>query len=438
MSNPLSVAPANLLFDEENPRLPDPIKGQRHALRAVAEQQAGKLLSLAKDIADHRLNPADLPIVTASPTEPGRFIVLEGNRRLAALRALENPDLLVDAVTPSILRALRKLSPAYQASPVTEVQCWQVRDREEADHWISLRHTGENAGAGLVPWGADEADRYRARSSAEEPYAQVLTFLQSRGVIDSDKRQQVPTSSLRRLLSSPDVRRALGIDVKKGRLLFTADRERVARALAYVVDDLASKSTKTADIYHADQRTEYAQNLPAHVRITPNGSTAVPPNGATDDPKPRPKPRPQRARQRAILIPSDCVLNITDNRIREIQFELRKLRFDDYPNAISVLFRVFLELSVDSYIERRGMPVAADATLASKIQRSVDDLVDSGKLPKEEAKAARTFCQANSVIAPNVQQFHAYVHSPHMFPTSNDLRANWNNLQPFVAAIWSP
>ena len=138
------------------------------------------------------------------------------------------------------------------------------------------------------------------------------------------------------------------------------------------------------------------------------------------------------------MIPSDCVLNITDDRIREIQIELRKLRFDDYPNAISVLFRVFLELSVDSYIEGRGMPVSEDATLASKIQRSVADLVDSGKLSKEEAKAARTFCQGNSVIAPNVQQFHAYVHSPHMFPTSNDLRANWNNLQPFVAAIWAP
>lgn len=98
MPSPTTVRVADLLVDEENPRLPTPNRGQREALRKIAEDQDRKLLKLAEDIVEHGINPAELFIVTATTEKPPRYIVLEGNRRICALKALEAPDIVSGAV----------------------------------------------------------------------------------------------------------------------------------------------------------------------------------------------------------------------------------------------------------------------------------------------------------------------------------------------------
>lgn len=88
------VSPANLLIDEENPRISQPNAGQHKAMQALARHQGQKLLKLATDIVHYGLNPSELPIVMPFKDELERYVVLEGNRRLAALKALENPELI--------------------------------------------------------------------------------------------------------------------------------------------------------------------------------------------------------------------------------------------------------------------------------------------------------------------------------------------------------
>src|SRR5437868_3974152 len=89
----------DLLLDGENPRLPEPNKGQRAVLQELAAHQGKKLLALAKDIEKHGLNPSDLPIVMpVGGGDAKTFCVLEGNRRLTALKALDNPDSVASAI----------------------------------------------------------------------------------------------------------------------------------------------------------------------------------------------------------------------------------------------------------------------------------------------------------------------------------------------------
>ena len=54
------------------------------------------------------------------------------------------------------------------------------------------------------------------------------------------------------------------------------------------------------------------------------------------------------------MVPRTCKLNVTQNRIADIYKELRTLRLDDAPNAIAVLLRVFLELSIDYFLTKEG------------------------------------------------------------------------------------
>jgi hypothetical protein len=91
------LVPADLFIDEENPRISQPNAGQNRAFPSLAEHLGPKLVALAADIVAHGTDPADLPIIMPNAGHQRRHTVLEGNRRLAALRVLENPGSVSDA-----------------------------------------------------------------------------------------------------------------------------------------------------------------------------------------------------------------------------------------------------------------------------------------------------------------------------------------------------
>ena len=81
----------SLLLDQSNPRIPA-VTSQRDALQQVLDDQQEKLANLADDIVEVGMSPTDNFLVMRSPTASDKFIALEGNRRLAALKILQNPS----------------------------------------------------------------------------------------------------------------------------------------------------------------------------------------------------------------------------------------------------------------------------------------------------------------------------------------------------------
>ncbi len=405
----------------------------------IAKDQGRKILVLARDIVEAGLNPADLPIVMRLKGDGNRYVVLEGNRRLASLKALENPEALVGAVDPVVLAAMRKLGAKYQQEPIESVQCLVVKNRNEARHWIELRHTGENEGAGIVRWGSDEASRFRARTGNKEIHLQALDFLEKTGHLTPETRRSVPVTSFKRLLGTPAVRDKLGVTLQSGQLKLVADEKRVAKALAYVADDLASGKTKTEKIYTLGDRVRYAKTIPQNIAVKPtlkNGRGLE--AGDAVRIKHKRSIKSKKRKRRDNLIPGDCTLSITDPRTSEIEGELRTLSLEDYTNAISVLFRVFLELSADAYISQQGLSVHDDATLSNKLTSVVDDLLKHAET-HQEPSGSRSSCLPKRLIFGTIDQVDAPIHPQQAcISCASDLRAHWNSLQPFVVAIWSP
>ena len=253
MAETLSIAPADLRIDEENPRISTPNAGQQKGSQCPSSPPRKETLSARSRHRASWNGPTSLLIVMPLLGSPTRYTVLEGNRRLAALRALENPESVAEAVPQAVLKALRKLSRQYQDNPIETTQCLVVKDRDTARHWIELRHTGLNEGAGLMPWGSDESTRYKSRSNREAHF-QALDFLQQRGDISPELRRKVPATTLKRLLETPDVAHGSGSEMQKGTLALLADEGAVAKALMHVVNDLVGRQIRVGDVYTKPQR----------------------------------------------------------------------------------------------------------------------------------------------------------------------------------------
>src|SRR5690606_31229022 len=91
----------------------------------MADPEDGKkILRLAEHIAQHGLDPTELQLVT--PTDDESFIVLEGNRRLTALKLLQKPDLCPDE---KLLKGFINAQKLLNGNLPSEIECSVVKSR---------------------------------------------------------------------------------------------------------------------------------------------------------------------------------------------------------------------------------------------------------------------------------------------------------------------
>jgi len=443
MHEPKSIPLDSLLIDTENPRLEGLLEDQRAAVCALAVNQGPKLAVLAKDVIENGLDPSSSLMVTPFDEDSRYYIVLEGNRRLAVLKILKDPGLVSGAVDEAIVGRFRKLTAQYKDS-IKEMECVVFDSRAAAAHWIELRHTGENEGAGIVKWGGKETARFRERSGQKAPHLQVLDFLEERGEVDKGTSQRVPVTSLKRLIGDPYVRKRLGIDLRSGVVVTrVADDTEIARGLKRVVEDIASGEVPVKEIYTKDDRKTYVdslapEDLPDVSNLMPESRPLGSPPGPRGQKEPSRKPKAvPPSKQRSTLVPSGLGLSIGQPRINLICRELKKLKLKEYTNAVSVLFRVFLELSVDAYITANRLGTDENARLGKKLLDVGDALKSRGKLDDQQLKTVRRAAQKDSFLGSTITTMHQYVHNQYFHPAPGDLIAAWDSWQPFIEAVWS-
>ncbi len=261
----VNIALADLLIDVENPRLVNVQQSQQEAVLEMARHQGDALIRLAADIVDRGLDPTTLPAVVATAGDARkRYKVLEGNRRIVALRALETPALIAPVLSAGSNRRLAELAKKYAQNPFDPVPCVLFTTEADAEHWIRLRHTGQNQGVGLVEWGADEQDRWHARhAGSRRPAGQVLEFVDKHGSLSDEakrSRQRVITN-VERLLDTPYARQKLGIDLQEKRVHALYPAEQVARVLTHVVEDLKMRRIGVPELYKVEDRKRYVDEL---------------------------------------------------------------------------------------------------------------------------------------------------------------------------------
>ena len=438
-----------LELDVVNPRI-SKANDQHETMQRIIDDQDLKLGNLAESIVEDGLNPMDRLLVMKSESGNGKYTVLEGNRRAAAMRILKNPAVLTGLdVRTALQKKLEKLAHDFDPKTVEPIPCYEVATRAEGNSWIEQRHTGEDEGRGIVRWSGVASSRFRGRA----PALQALDFVRQHGNLNEDQKKMIegrfPITTLDRLLSTPSVRSKIGFEIKDEKLLTSLPPDEAIKPLRRIVLDLAEKTVNVTKLKLKPQQIDYISKLQPGDSPKLSAKTGTPrpvEDFSMQDFSAKAKAKTKKAKTppktpRTTAIPKSCRLNITNPKIEEIYTELRHLQLSKHPHAIAVLLRVLLETSVDHYLTKATIslkfPTPAgqkDKTLKKKVDETITHMVANGADKKEFKGIITALSNDNHPFSPEL--LHAYVHNRFFSPTERDLTTAWDNGQPLFERIW--
>jgi hypothetical protein len=435
-----------LLLDLKNPRFAG-LANQREALQKIVQVQGSKLVNLAEDIVENGMSPAHRMLVAKAPGKGSSgYVVLDGNRRLAALRILANPAVLdgLTGIGDITLRNLRKLAKDFNLDEVQPIDAFVCKDDAEARHWIEAIHTGENEGRGVVGWDGIATARYRGENAS----LKVLDFVKAAAKLTAEEEaalERFPITNLDRLLATPEVRELLGLTLEGGELLSDLPQAELLRPLKKIVSDLATKTVTVGQIKNKDDRLKYIKSLKSHLPdLTKRTGTEEPLERlaahaqAKAQGKAAAKAKARNLLTRKALIPgqAETPLHINDHKLQQICKELRKLPLESYPVAAAASFRVFLELSLDHYgVEKKLSGYSPDLHLKKKLEAVATALQVNGA-SKRDLQAFRALA-SNPNRALSIDRLHGVIHSRYELPTPAELRTGWAEVQVAFRNIWA-
>ncbi|MBP1542188.1 MAG: hypothetical protein ILA25_08510 [Prevotella sp.] len=448
-----------------NPRYEEQ-RSQNEALNTIAEEQKEKLLVLLRDIIARGLNLSDIPIVMPDKEKVNGYIVLEGNRRIAALKLFKKPSILT---SNSLRQKYAKLHEKHKDFALKSIECLVVDTREEANIWIERKHEGEMNGAGTVKWNSEQSARFRASKTGKDTRAvQLIDFMKAATEGDAEFTEQlrkVKATNLERLISTPEVCSDLGLLYNHGEFTSKYECEEVLKGLKAIVKRLSQDDFNVSQIYHKDDRLSFMGSIPPEelpdtsrratdtwllkdyssqrgvqgksgVKEDDTATGAVDDNTAGTD-------NDQRPTRRWHFVPDGLKLAIPNERSNRILSELKQLSHVAMPNACAVMMRVFLELSVDCYLEEfhllKNGAVSASKDprdLKQKTNEVINQMIQQKiYLDQAKAKGIRTEINNDKSVF-SIDTLNAYVHNLTFNPIPETLMLSWDNIEPFIVAVW--
>jgi hypothetical protein len=447
---------SQLKLDQQNIRTgnqPD----QRAALHALVADQNQKLVNLALDLIDVGPSPGEPIWVTADPDDAGQNIVLEGNRRVAAFKMLDNPRLAKGTDLEAEFAAMAK---DFAKNPRRVLEAQIFASREDAWPWIERRHMSPASGVGLQGWRSLALERHRAGAGGSVRRSLlVLDFLDD----GSDAFGEVgaiinaKATTVDRVLNAPAMIEALGVAIsRKDRTIQFGNGDQIAgrRLLRDLITAMAQPDFSFSRIRDADDRDSFVRSFADRAVRAPStggpGAGSGGPAGGTAGGRgaggggQRPTETP-----RSTLAPrsGDRVFaKVSGTRLNRLYRECRDIRLAGNENAAALLLRVFIELSSEAYLIEKNMPLPAKPgkvpktdwsevgiTLADKIN-TVMAAIDTSTRTKQQLKKARV-ALANTHANGSIDTLHSYFHNLDMNPDVAGIRDAWDTWENYLALL---
>lgn len=444
-----------LLLDRDNPRV-GLMSSQSEALASIIRLNQGHFQNLMASIRDDGLDPGDsLYVVRAEDGQD--FVVLEGNRRLSALKVLSNPDVLAGTdLSESAKKSLVREARGFERTDVEPIRCVRFDDREEANDWIRRRHTGVAGGEGRITWKPLEIQRF----SGDYTTIDVIDFVGRNAGYSTEEWEHAQaalgggkSTNLTRLLESAPGQSHLEIRVQtessRKTPLMGVDPKWALQVLKRIVDDILKNEVNSRRLNTATDIARYFANLPPElqpgpdtVATTPKAFKDVNVAGAlTTPPKKPPAKTRSTPRTRKTLAPKKHPFDTTKStKLGMLLKEASTLDVQKLPLSCAFVLRAVVELVVNDYMDANSLPRGQKGSRREfELTKKADDvlrhIVSRGTFSSTDFRAfRRNLLDRRSACS--IQALNGFVHGPYDLPNADALRAGWESAIPVLTATY--
>jgi len=458
----------DLLLDPDNPRIGS-VDSQAEALEAIVRLDANHFRTMMRSIVDHGLDPGDSLYIIREAEEGEGYTVVDGNRRLAALKVLHEPAVLRGtALGDTIVKRLVKVAEDFDSASADLISCVLFDTRADADEWILRRHGRGMEGEARIPWGTLEIQRFQK----DRTVLDVIDFVERNSMFSNDDWAQIRAeieskpSVLRRFLDSKKGRDWLGMSVKDDGSekvpVFTQPPKFVLDVLTGIFQGIHEKRIDTRSHNKASEIEAYFDGLPAGLH--PSGKPSKTPVAFRDaevkDGEDRPRQKKGAAASaaskaakgkttkskapRSTLAPSrHNFVQPTTSKGQALVREASRLRLADTPLSAAFVLRAFLQHTLEKYMTDESMPMwetnakgsSVQLNLSQKAERVVQHLVDSKKATGTDLRGVKRTLTGKSDPA-SIQALNDYHHDKYDVPAADVLRNAWDTSEPLFLAIY--
>ena len=450
-----------LHLDLRNPRLGRPaVNNEAEATSRLLREFGPKIVALAKSIAEHGLNPTESWAIVQ---EEGKYVVLEGNRRLVACRLLDNPRKAPDPQTVATFERIKR--GVRTTSSYLNPSCVEFEHRADARYWIHLKHHGAGSGEGTAGWGTEMIYLDQVNSGSDPVewnefwYWLEETYQHDRPLVDLIDRARREQYTLMDRVYTWKVKELLGASfTQPGQISIGIDPDKIKPFIHKLITGMLTPQPKdpkapgAADILVISSRTLNSRDVAEETiekvwtetvgeadvtpaididTAKPSGDTAdavptldssTPDNDGAkrdpgEDPDPHPnndsRPRSPKPRKSDTHLYNGVRYAHMPDRLRKLIKECGELEISKHPEIASVAARVVVELAVDTLIDHQKLQPKGkqlNDKLAA-VLRHLDPLLDSKNPTRPELAGTWAAVRTDTADGHFVRDLHNCVHA---------------------------
>lgn len=435
----------DLFLDLENIRLQVEGKTSQNALinDLFLNEDAMQIL---ESIATNGFFPDEVPVVIK---EDKKLVVIDGNRRVAALKVLLHPE-----IVPSKETKIREL--IKSAGPlIKEIEVVLAPDRDSVRHFLASKHTHDTR----RPWRPlRQAYFYKAELARgktvqdlrkEYPNVDIDKFLKYINIhriaksiqYDSDQatkkvhnERTFPASTIERLYEDKRVRNFLGFDFdKNGEVKIQISKKEFEKGFKKIVQDVVDKIVDSRALNTEKNRKDYLATF-SKAEI-PNKTKS----GGIITSKDFKETIPPAIRKRTKLAPRDIDFTLQCPGVRRMLSELQKIDYHKFPNASHDLLRSFLECALKAYFDQKGTKIkpAGKFVYLDDVLQEFKKEMDSIK-NIELSQVTQRIISNTTMKSYSAQFLNATNHNPSVFVIPNDVEDAWDAMEKLFRYILNP
>jgi hypothetical protein len=437
----------DLFLDPENIRLQVEVKSSQEALinDLFFNENAMQVL---ESIATDGFFPDEVPVVVK---EDKKFTVIDGNRRVAALKVLARPK-IVPSKEVSIKEIVKKTSPS-----ISEVEVVVAPDRDSVRHFLASKHTQNTR----RPWRPlrqayfykAELERGKTVQDLREDYptVDINKFLRMINVhkiaksvkYDSEQiakkvhnERTFPASTIERLYEDKQVRDFLGFDFDgDGEVKINIDKKEFEKGFKRIVQDVVEKAVDSRTLNNEKSRKAYLNNFSED--DTPSQTKG----GKVITSKDFEEASLSYTRRRTRLAPKDVKFTLQSPAVKRMLIELQGIDYHKFPNASHDLLRSFLECALKAYFDHCGNSIkpskGKNYVFLDDVLKAFKNEMDTDKNTQLSQVAQKIISNA-TMISYSAQAMNATNHNPSVFATDKEVEEAWDAMEELFRYILDP